>query len=91
MPGTPEEYAQLNQQKEVRGKLVTRDPDLDADPKVKKNLIFRYEYEATEANPNYKPTKGAHASRFHQRDSKSTNQQNECHADSEPAETDSRS
>jgi hypothetical protein len=58
-PGTPEEYALLNKQKDVQGKLVTRDVDLGPEVKAKKSLTIRYEYEVTDVNPNYKPTKVA--------------------------------
>src|ERR1700733_8530153 len=57
VPTTNQDYAELNQQKEVLCKLVLIDPNLGIDIKNNKNLLFRYEYVELEANPNYKPAK----------------------------------
>jgi hypothetical protein len=56
-PGTADDYAQLNKQDKVEGKLITFERDVSTDVKAKKGLSFRYDYEVTDSNPNYKPTK----------------------------------
>jgi len=63
-PATVDDYAALNKQKEVAGKLVTFDPLGGPDSKIKKMLRFRYDYEITDVNPNYKPTKVANGHDF---------------------------
>ena len=49
---TPEEYAQLSQQKEVPGEILSIDPETNKN----RSMTFRYEYQQMEPNPNYRPT-----------------------------------
>ena len=52
---TPDDYAYLNQQKELRGILVTR-AEASADGKTKRSLLLRYDYEMMDKNPKYNPS-----------------------------------